>query len=196
MVGAWPIAADRLHGLHGEGDARGQAADQLDAAESSEFEDALNSFIERILASPPFVAELESIGEPRAARGAHQQPGAVAHQVHRAGRARTRIRAANCGTCSLVDPDNRRPVDYELRSRCWLNCGEAWTVDDILRGMDAGLPKLWVVAHARSRCAAIIPSGLARTPITRRSWPMGRSTTTRWGSCGPTAWSPWFRDGR
>ena len=36
-----------------------------------------------------------------------------------AGRARTSTRAPSSGTCSLVDPDNRRPVDYDLRGR-WL----------------------------------------------------------------------------
>jgi (1->4)-alpha-D-glucan 1-alpha-D-glucosylmutase len=58
---------------------------------------------------------------------------------------------------SLVDPDNRRPVDYELRRRL-LNEMRSMTVEQVMSRMDEGLPKMWVIHHAlwlrreRSRC--------------------------------------------
>jgi (1->4)-alpha-D-glucan 1-alpha-D-glucosylmutase len=48
---------------------------------------------------------------------------------------------------SLVDPDNRRPVDYELRRRL-LSELPHFTTEQILRRGDEGLPKLWTVYHA------------------------------------------------
>jgi (1->4)-alpha-D-glucan 1-alpha-D-glucosylmutase len=48
---------------------------------------------------------------------------------------------------SLVDPDNRRPVDYALRSRL-LGEMESMHVGQVMERMDEGMPKLWVVHHA------------------------------------------------
>jgi (1->4)-alpha-D-glucan 1-alpha-D-glucosylmutase len=48
---------------------------------------------------------------------------------------------------SLVDPDNRRPVDWELRRRL---VGEldGLEVEDVLARADEGLPKLWLTVQA------------------------------------------------
>jgi (1->4)-alpha-D-glucan 1-alpha-D-glucosylmutase len=48
---------------------------------------------------------------------------------------------------SLVDPDNRRPVDYALRRRL-LAALEGMTPEAIWAGRDEGLPKLWTIRQA------------------------------------------------
>ncbi|HKD66377.1 MAG TPA: malto-oligosyltrehalose synthase [Candidatus Binataceae bacterium] len=48
---------------------------------------------------------------------------------------------------SLVDPDNRRPVDYGLRRRL-LREVKCAGVDEILKRADEGLTKLWVIQRA------------------------------------------------
>ncbi|MGH9596410.1 MAG: malto-oligosyltrehalose synthase, partial [Edaphobacter sp.] len=52
---------------------------------------------------------------------------------------------------SLVDPDNRRPVDYELRKRLLLELqqmeGENVAAQVMVRA-DEGLPKMWVIHQA------------------------------------------------
>ena len=45
---------------------------------------------------------------------------------------------------SLVDPDNRRPVDYGLRRQLLAEL-EGMTPDEIWSRIDEGLPKLWVI---------------------------------------------------
>jgi len=45
---------------------------------------------------------------------------------------------------SLVDPDNRRPVDFALR-RSLLSQLPQLSPEEILAEMDQGLPKLWVI---------------------------------------------------
>jgi len=51
---------------------------------------------------------------------------------------------------SLVDPDNRRPVDYELRSSMLSELERRMDVEQIVERMDSGLPKLWVAHVALS----------------------------------------------
>ena len=48
---------------------------------------------------------------------------------------------------SLVDPDNRRPVDYDLR-RHLLDRVDGASPEEVLAAMDEGLPKLFVLARA------------------------------------------------
>ena len=48
---------------------------------------------------------------------------------------------------SLVDPDNRRPVDYDLRRRL-LNEIDRLTAQQILEREEEGLPKMWVISQA------------------------------------------------
>jgi (1->4)-alpha-D-glucan 1-alpha-D-glucosylmutase len=45
---------------------------------------------------------------------------------------------------SLVDPDNRRPVDYAERGRLLDHCATL-TAQDALADWDTGLPKLWLI---------------------------------------------------
>ncbi len=47
---------------------------------------------------------------------------------------------------SLVDPDNRRPVDYAVRSSLLAGCGEL-SAEAVLKDWDAGLPKLWMISR-------------------------------------------------
>ena len=48
---------------------------------------------------------------------------------------------------SLVDPDNRRPVDYKLRCRL-LHEIETLSAAQVMERIDEGLPKLWTIHHA------------------------------------------------
>jgi (1->4)-alpha-D-glucan 1-alpha-D-glucosylmutase len=47
-----------------------------------------------------------------------------------------------------VDPDNRRPVDYDLRREMLSELQSSMNVDEILRRMDTGMPKLYVTHKA------------------------------------------------
>ncbi len=56
---------------------------------------------------------------------------------------------------NLVDPDNRRPVDFELRRRLLAEIGTL-SIAEILNRHAQGLPKLFLlqrVLSARRRCA-------------------------------------------
>jgi (1->4)-alpha-D-glucan 1-alpha-D-glucosylmutase len=49
---------------------------------------------------------------------------------------------------SLVDPDNRRPVDFEQRMRLLDDLEAGLTPEQVLSRAAEGLPKLWVIRQA------------------------------------------------
>jgi (1->4)-alpha-D-glucan 1-alpha-D-glucosylmutase len=68
---------------------------------------------------------------------------------------------------SLVDPDNRRPVDYGLRVRLLKEMG-AMDVRQVMERSDEGLPKLWVVHEAlqlRKEHPEWFGAGAAYSPV-------------------------------
>jgi (1->4)-alpha-D-glucan 1-alpha-D-glucosylmutase len=67
-----------------------------------------------------------------------------------------------------VDPDNRRPVDYDLRQRMLSELQRGMDVDEIMQKMDNGMPKLYVVHNAlllRREHPEWFGAGAAYTPI-------------------------------
>jgi len=48
---------------------------------------------------------------------------------------------------SLVDPDNRRPVDFGLRRKLLASL-ESASPESILQEMESGLPKMWLIHQA------------------------------------------------
>ena len=46
-----------------------------------------------------------------------------------------------------MDPDNRRPVDYELRRRLLAEL-DALSLTEVMERSDEGLPKLWTIRQA------------------------------------------------
>jgi (1->4)-alpha-D-glucan 1-alpha-D-glucosylmutase len=68
---------------------------------------------------------------------------------------------------SLVDPDNRRPVDYALR-RHLLNELETLSPEAIWARADEGLPKLWLIRQAlalRAQCPHLFGAESSYRPI-------------------------------
>ena len=145
LIGAWPIAADRMRPYMEK--AMREAKQQTSwVANNKEYEDALNSFIEQTLASEPFLADMESF----VAR--IREPGRVNSL------AQTLLRYTSPGVPdlyqgselwdhSLVDPDNRRPVDYDLRRRLLTEL-HSLSAAQVMARSEEGLPKLWTVHHA------------------------------------------------
>ncbi len=48
----------------------------------------------------------------------------------------------------LVDPDNRGPIDYAIREAMLAELHAGVSVDEIMKSMDSGMPKLWVIYKA------------------------------------------------
>ncbi len=146
LIGTWPISKDRLF-AYMEKAAREAKQQTSWTQQNKEFEDALHVFIERILESDDFISDLETmVGRI-----------VVAGRVN--GLAQTLIKYTAPGVpdtyqgselwdLRLVDPDNRTPVDYELRQNMLNELKAGMAPEEILLRADSGLPKLWVVYSA------------------------------------------------
>lgn len=141
VVGAWPIDEERAVAYMRKA-AREAKVHTSWTAPDEAYESALEGFVRAALADEAFVASLA----------------ALVDEILEAGRinalTQTLLKLTAPGVpdiyqgcelwdLSLVDPDNRRPVDYALRRRL-LNELEGASPEAIMARMDEGLPKLHV----------------------------------------------------
>src|ERR1700722_6890156 len=142
LVGAWPISLERL--LSYMEKASCEAKQHTDwNHRNAQYDTALKNFATATLADKNFVQDLEafvaSLGE--------------AAQINSLAQTLIKLTAPGVPDIyqgneiwdfSLVDPDNRRPVDFELRRQLLaetkeLSAEEAW------KRRETGLPKLWLI---------------------------------------------------
>jgi (1->4)-alpha-D-glucan 1-alpha-D-glucosylmutase len=149
LIGAWPLPIDRAQAymLKAVREAKQQTSW---VANNKDFEDALRMFIELTLNYAPFLRELNQF---------------VA-RVQDAGRVNSLTQTLLKYTApgmpdlyqggelwdlSLVDPDNRRPVDYALRKRLLCELKQMTgndTASEVMRRAEEGLPKMWTIHKA------------------------------------------------
>jgi (1->4)-alpha-D-glucan 1-alpha-D-glucosylmutase len=152
LIGAWPIAKDRL--LPYMEKAVREAKQQTSWTQhNKEFESALRSFIERILESREFVADLSAMVGKLLTPG--RINGLAQTLVHyTAPGIPDTYQGSELWDLRLVDPDNRTPVDYESRQAMLDELKSGRSPEDMMKRADDGLPKLWVVHSALALRAA------------------------------------------
>jgi (1->4)-alpha-D-glucan 1-alpha-D-glucosylmutase len=165
LVGAWPISQERLL-AYMEKAMREAKVKTSWVQQNKAFEDALRNFIESILASQPFLADLESVVR-RVLHAGRVNSLAQSLLKFTAPGVPDTYQGGELWDLSLVDPDNRRPVDYRLR-RQMLNELRGVEVEEIMSRIDEGMPKLWLVHKAlslRSERPEWFGSASAYTPM-------------------------------
>ncbi|MHB1526127.1 MAG: malto-oligosyltrehalose synthase [Candidatus Dormibacteria bacterium] len=163
LVGAWPISWDRLSAVLVKSAREAKRHTSWQSPEPG-YEQALLTFADACLGDPVFGADLEGFVAGLV------EPGRVNSL------AQTLIKLTAPGVPdiyqgtelwdhSLVDPDNRRTVDYGVRQRLLAEL-EGSSPAAIMARSDTGLPKLWVTRTAlqvRARAAgAFGPQGSYR----------------------------------
>ncbi|HUC05794.1 MAG TPA: malto-oligosyltrehalose synthase [Acidimicrobiales bacterium] len=143
LVGAWPLEADRAVGFLHKATREAKVHTSW-TAPSADYENALEYFVRAVLADVEFLAMVEAF--------------LVRHRIIERGWGNSMAQMALLLTCpgvpdlyqgselwdlSLVDPDNRRPVDYERRRRA-LEAVRGATAQSVLECWESGLPKLWL----------------------------------------------------
>ncbi len=145
LVGVWPISRDRL--LPYMEKASREAKQQTSwHAPNERFETATRRFIQAIYEDAAFIADFEKFVQPLVEPGRINSLSQVLLKLSCPGIPDT-YQGSELWDLSLVDPDNRRPVDYDRRRRLVselpnLEVGEVW------QRIDEGLPKLWTIYHA------------------------------------------------
>ncbi|HXE61918.1 MAG TPA: malto-oligosyltrehalose synthase [Bryobacteraceae bacterium] len=145
LVGAWPISAERLN-RYMEKVVRESKDRSSWLNPDEEYETALRRFCDAILNDKAFTADFESflalLLEPA-------QTASLALNLLKltAPGIPDIYQGTEILNLSLVDPDNRHPVDYEIRTRL-LAALEGLTPEQILARSAEGLPKLWMIRQA------------------------------------------------
>lgn len=145
LVGAWPIDRERLRNFLVK--AMREAKTSTTWTEpNADYENGLVSFAEALLEDQVLVRDLErfvaQIREPGWVNSLSQTlvkmmaPGVP--DIYQ---------GCELWDHSLVDPDNRRPIDFALRMRL-LDELETLDLSAIMERMEEGLPKLWVIRQA------------------------------------------------
>lgn len=145
LVGAWPIDRDRLTSYMMK--AAREAKERTSWTNRNEpYEQGLGQFVSAVLADEEFRIKLEEFVTPLVRPGRINSLAQLLLKLTAPG-VPDIYQGTEIWDLSLVDPDNRRPVDF-TRRRNLLESLPRLSLEEILEGMEAGLPKLWVIRQA------------------------------------------------
>jgi len=113
---------------------------------SPAYDAALRSFVEGCLGDPEFTSDLEAFVRPLLMAGWMNSLSMKLLTLTAPG-VPDLYQGSELWDLSLVDPDNRRPVDFDLRARL-LEESASMSVEEAWRRLDEGLPKLLLVSRA------------------------------------------------
>jgi (1->4)-alpha-D-glucan 1-alpha-D-glucosylmutase len=146
LIGSWPISKERIT-AYMEKAVREAKQNTSWTQQNKEFEDALRHFIEQILDFPQFIAELENFVAQVLLPGRINSLAQTLIKCTAPGVPDT-YQGSELWDLRLVDPDNRGPVDYEVRRSMLAELQAGMPVEEILKRIDSGMPKLWVIYKA------------------------------------------------
>lgn len=142
LVGAWPIETGRVV-AYMEKAVREAKTFTFWTNPYPEYEAALKNFVEAILSDPEFQQALDAFIQPLIEPGRINALAQTLLKLTAPG-VPDIYQGTELWDNSLVDPDNRRPVDFDRR-RTLLDELDSLSPDAILQRMDEGLPKLSVI---------------------------------------------------
>jgi (1->4)-alpha-D-glucan 1-alpha-D-glucosylmutase len=145
LVGAWPIDSNRML-AYMEKAVREAKRHTCWTRPNEDYEKGLREFIVAVMADQDFLSDLEDFVAGLVIPGRINSLAQTLIKLTAPG-----IPDIYQGTelwdLSLVDPDNRRPVDFDRRRRLLAEL-DRLAPEDILARMDDALPKLWLIRQA------------------------------------------------
>ena len=145
LVGAWPIGAERLREYMQKAMREAKVRTSW-VLNNAEYERALDEYVDALLGDQKFVTDLERFVRKIAPAGRINSLAQTLMKYTAPGVPDT-YQGGELWDFSLVDPDNRRPVDYGRRRALLKEMG-GMKVKQVMERVEDGLPKLWVVHHA------------------------------------------------
>jgi (1->4)-alpha-D-glucan 1-alpha-D-glucosylmutase len=145
LVGAWPLSKDRA--LNYIQKAAREAKEHTGWRRPvPEYEHALKSFASAVMEDSRFLTEVERFVAPLLDFGWTNSLAQTLAKITATGIPDI-YQGAELWDLSLVDPDNRRPVDYALRQQL-LAEAKGLSAPDAWQRRESGLPKLWLISKA------------------------------------------------
>ena len=145
LVGAWPIEPARMTAFMLKA-AREAKTHTSWTRQDSQYEEALLRSVEAAMADHDLMQDVATFVQPLIEPGRVNSLAQVLLKLNAPGVPDT-YQGTELWDLSLVDPDNRRPVDYALR-RHLLDSLQCQTPEQIMARSDEGLPKLHLIHKA------------------------------------------------
>ena len=145
LAGAWPIDADRVAAFM-EKAAREAKEHTTWESPDADYENALFSFVDAVMSNEGFTASMADFVAPLVMPGRINALSQTLIKLTAPG-VPDIYQGCELWDLSLVDPDNRRPVDYALRRRLLADV-ESMTPEAVMEKADDGLPKLCLIRRA------------------------------------------------
>ncbi|WP_028321562.1 malto-oligosyltrehalose synthase [Desulfatiglans anilini] len=142
LVGAWPIEPKRVRTFALKA-AREAKTHTSWTKPVREYEAGLDRFVQLIMQNEAFHSKIEDFVQKLVLPGRLNSLSQMLIKLTAPG-VPDLYQGSELWDHSLVDPDNRRPVDFSLRQRLLSELKELGPAD-VLARMDEGLPKLWLI---------------------------------------------------
>ena len=157
LVGAWPLSSERAVAYMTKAAKEAKQHTSWIAPDET-YDAALASFVEAVVDDRTFTAEVEDFVAPLVAPARTVSLGQTLLKITSPG-VPDFYQGSEVWDLSLVDPDNRRPVDYAARRRLLaevkaMSAGEAWA------RADTGAPKMFLI-HRTLEALARFPQPFA-----------------------------------
>jgi (1->4)-alpha-D-glucan 1-alpha-D-glucosylmutase len=177
LIGAWPISAERAKEYMIK--AVREAKIHTNWHEpNANYELAITEFIDEILASGAFVKSLEDFLDTLTYYGRINSLSQTLIKLTAPGTPDF-YQGTELWDLSLVDPDNRRPVDFQHREKLLAQC-EKMSAADVVQEWDSGIPKLWMihrVLRERRKCLECFLPGASYRPVSAQGTRLGHLLT-------------------
>ena len=141
LIGAWPIDRERSWQYMLKAVREAKINTSWHEPNNS-FEEKIRGFVGGVYDTPEFIASLELFIEPLILPGRINSLAQTLIKMVAPG-VPDFYQGTELWDLSLVDPDNRRPVDFDLRLEM-MKRARRMSPAEVLREWDSGIPKLWM----------------------------------------------------
>ncbi len=141
LIGAWPIDRERCWQYMLKA-CREAKINTSWHEPNNGYEEKIRGFVGGVFETPEFIASLERFIEPLILPGRINSLAQTLIKMVAPG-VPDFYQGTELWDLSLVDPDNRRPVDFGLRAQM-IRRARRLTTAEVLAEWDSGLPKLWM----------------------------------------------------
>jgi (1->4)-alpha-D-glucan 1-alpha-D-glucosylmutase len=181
LIGAWPIDRDRAWGYMLKACREAKINTSWHEPNVS-FEEKIRGFVGGVFETPEFLESLARFIEPLILPGRINSLAQTLIKMVAPG-VPDFYQGTELWDLSLVDPDNRRPVDFALRARLMQRARNA-AAAEALSDWDSGLPKLWMTARilkARKQRSDDFSAASKYQPLVAQGSHLGRLLAFRRG---------------
>jgi (1->4)-alpha-D-glucan 1-alpha-D-glucosylmutase len=144
LIGAWPIDQERCW-RYMQKACREAKINTSWHEPNHAYEESIRGFVDGVFQRPEFIASLERFIDPLILPGRINSLAQTLIKMVAPG-VPDFYQGTELWDLSLVDPDNRRPVDFELRA-AFARRVRSLSAADLVAEWDSGLPKLWMTAR-------------------------------------------------